>query len=73
VILPDRLWNPNLCYAQSYTEATNDPKNMIIKYCTQFPDSVSEGIDVIQDLIGAGIVPSSYYDKTCQDEINSVN
>jgi hypothetical protein len=34
---------------------------------------VSKGIDVIQDLIGAGIVPSSYYGTTCGDEINNMN
>jgi len=73
VILPDHLWNPNLSHAQSYKQATNDPKNIIIKYWAQFADSVSEGIDVIQDLIGAGIIPDTYYDKTCQEETNSVN
>ena len=64
--------NPNLVFAQnSYTpNISNDSRNIIIKYCLQFADSVSKGMDVVQDLIGAGVVPSSYYDKTCQDEIN---
>ena len=56
-------WNQAPVFAQSsYTQdISNNPKNLIIKYCEQYADSVSKGIDVIQDLIGAGIVPSSYY------------
>ena len=49
---------------------SNDSRNIIIKYCEQFANSVSKGMNVIQDLIGAGLIPSSYYDRTCQDEIN---
>ena len=56
--------NPNI---------STDPKNIIINYCKQFEDSVAMGIDVIQELIGAGIVPSSYYGKTCQEETNNIN
>ena len=63
---------PNFVNAQNNynTDNPNNPKNIIIKYCEQFAHSVARGMDVVQDLIGAGVVPSSYYDKTCQDEIN---
>jgi hypothetical protein len=53
----------------SYT--SNDSKNVVIKYCKEYADSAAMGIDVIQDLIGAGVVPSSYYGATCQQEINN--
>ena len=73
IILVNRNCNRNLAYAQnSYvTDNSSNSKIIIIKYCKQYADSTAVGIDVIQDLIGAGIVPSSYYDKTCQEEIKS--
>ena len=75
IIFVDRVCNTSLVFAQtSYIpDDSSDPKNIIIKYCKQHPDSVAKGIDVIQDLIGAGIVPSSYYGRTCQEETNSIS
>ena len=75
IIFVGRVWNLGLAFAQSsYTpDISTDPKNIIIKYCNKYADSVAKGIDVIQDLIGAGIVPSSYYGKTCQEETNNIN
>ena len=72
IIFVDRIWNSSLVFAQSsyLPDNSSNPKNIIIKYCKQYADSVAKGIDVIQDLIGAGIVPSSYYDRTCQEETN---
>lgn len=62
IIFVDRVCCQRLAFAQSSynLDISDDPKNIIIKYCKQYADSASEGIDVIQDLIGAGIVPSSY-------------
>jgi hypothetical protein len=64
--------NLSLFFAQKIyiPNISNDSRNIIIKYCEQFANSVSKGMNVIQDLIGAGLIPSSYYDRTCQDEIN---
>lgn len=75
IIFVDRVCCQRLAFAQSSynLDISDDPKNIIIKYCKQYADSASEGIDVIQDLIGAGIVPSSYYGTTCGDEINNMN
>ena len=68
------MCNPHPIFAQnSNTQYSSDTKNTIIKYCKQYADSVDKGIDVIQDLIGAGIVPSSYYGKTCQQETSNIN
>ena len=66
------MGNASLVFAQNRhtPNISNDSRNIIIKYCEQFANSVSKGMNVIQDLIGAGLIPSSYYDKTCQDEIN---
>ena len=60
-------WTQGPIFAQSSNDPVipNDSKNIIVKYCKQYADSVSKGIDVIQDLIGAGILPNSYYGKTC--------
>jgi hypothetical protein len=69
IIFADCVWNLNSVFAQSYNQDTpSDSKNLIIKYCKQYADSVSKGIDVIQDLIGAGILPNSYHGQTCQDQ-----
>ncbi len=75
IIFVNRIWNTNLVFAQSSYDSDNssDPKNIIIKYCKQYADSVANGIDVIQDLIGAGIVPNTYYGRTCQEETNSIS
>ena len=66
------MGNASLVFAQNGNtpNISNVSKNIIIKYCVQFANSVSNGMNVIQDLIGAGLIPSSYYDKTSQDEIN---
>jgi hypothetical protein len=50
-----------------------DPKKIYINYCKQFEDSVAIGIDAIEELIAAEIVPSSYYGKTYQEETKSLN
>ena len=76
IIIVNRFWNPSLVFAQSsiyISDFSSDPKSIIVKYCNLYADSVSKGIDVIQDLIGAGMVPSSYYGRTCQEETNSIN
>ncbi|MGA8842355.1 MAG: hypothetical protein WB511_02125 [Nitrososphaeraceae archaeon] len=75
IIFVNRIGNTNLVFVQSSYDSDNssDPKNIIIKYCKQYADSVANGIDVIQDLIGAGIVPNSYYGRTCQEETNSIS
>ena len=74
IIFVDRVWSPSPLFAESSSycqDIPSDSKNLIIKYCKQYADSVSKGIDVIQDLIGAGIVPNSYYGKTCPEETNN--
>ena len=75
IIFVGRFWSVGLAFAQSSyaLDISNDPRNIIIKYCHQYADSVAMGTDVIQDLIGAGLVPSSYYGKTCQEETNNTN
>jgi hypothetical protein len=74
IISVDPVWNPTLTFAQSSGYSQDIPSgsnNLIMKYCKQYADSVSKGIDVIQDLIGAGILPNSYYGKTCPEETNN--
>ena len=69
-IFVDSIWSASPIFAQtsSSQDIPSDSNNLIMKYCKQYADSVSKGIDVIQDLIGAGILPGSYYGKTCPDE-----
>jgi hypothetical protein len=57
-------------FGSSMNYTSSDPNAVVIQYCLRFSDSVKMGTNVVQDLIGAGILPSSYYDKTCQEEIN---
>ena len=57
-------------FGNSMNDTSTNPNDVVIKYCLRFSDSVKMGTNVVQDLIGAGILPSSYYDKTCQEEIN---
>jgi hypothetical protein len=68
------VWNLDPIFAQNTnTPYASDTKNIIIKYCNLYADSATKGIDVIQDLIGAGILPSSYYGTTCQEETDNIN
>ena len=73
IIFVDSVWDLGFVRAQTsdVKDVPNNPHNIIIKYCVQFADSVARGTDVVQDLIAAGMVPNSYYGKTCQDEINN--
>ena len=73
IILLECNWTQGPVSAQSsYTPDTStDSKNIIMKYCKQYADSAAMGIDVIQDLIGAGLVPNSYYGTTCHEEVNN--
>ncbi|MGA8843419.1 MAG: hypothetical protein WB511_07515 [Nitrososphaeraceae archaeon] len=50
------MGNASLVFAQNGNtpNISNDSRNIIIKYCVQFANSVSKGMNVIQDLIGVG-------------------
>jgi hypothetical protein len=73
IIFVYSVWDLGFVLAQTsdVKNIPDNPHNIIIKYCVQFADSVARGRDVVQDLIAAGMIPNSYYGKTCQDEINS--
>ena len=73
IIFVNSVWDLGFVHAQTsdVKDIPDNPHNIIVKYCVQFADSVARGTDVIQDLIAAGMVPDSYYGRTCQDEINS--
>jgi hypothetical protein len=73
IIFVDSVWDLGFVLAQTsdVKNIPDNPHNIIVKYCVQFADSVARGTDVVQDLIAAGMIPNSYYGKTCQDEINS--
>jgi hypothetical protein len=73
IIFVDSVWDLGFVRAQTSNvkDIPDNPHNIIVKYCVQFADSVARGTDVVQDLIAAGMVPDSYYGRTCQDEINS--
>jgi hypothetical protein len=73
IIFVDSGWDLGFVRAQTsdVKDIPDNPHNIIVKYCVQFADSVARGTDVVQDLIAAGMVPDSYYGRTCQDEINS--
>ena len=75
IIFVGRFWSVGLPFAQSSyaLDISNDPRNILIKYCNKYAYSVAMGIDVIQDLIGAGLVPSFHHGKTCQEETNNTN
>jgi hypothetical protein len=73
IFFVDSVWDLGFVRAQTsdVKDIPDNPHNIIVKYCVQFADSVARGTDVVQDLIAAGMVPDSYYGRTCQDEINS--
>jgi hypothetical protein len=58
-------------------------ENVIIKYCMKYTDSASLGVNVVQELIGAGLISQTFSQKTCQQvesehnmgnvEMNSTN
>lgn len=65
VLYLDRVIYPSIATSENYS--LEDPRDVITKYCEQHADSVAKGIDVVAELIGAGIVPNSYYGYTCQN------
>jgi hypothetical protein len=41
-------------------------ENIIIHYCMKYTDSAALGVNVVQELIGAGLISQTFSQKTCQ-------
>jgi hypothetical protein len=41
-------------------------ENIIIHYCMKYTDSASLGVNVVQELIGAGVISQTFSQKTCK-------
>ena len=58
----NQMLEPNSLDSNDKTNA----ENIIIHYCMKYTDSASLGINVVQELIGAGLISQTFSQKTCQ-------
>ena len=58
----NQMLEPN---SPDFNDETN-AENIIIHYCMKYTDSASLGVNVVQELIGAGLISQTFSQKTCQ-------
>lgn len=58
----NQMLEPNSLDTNDVTNA----ENIIIHYCMKYTDSASLGVNVVQELIGAGLISQTFSQKTCQ-------
>jgi len=58
----NQMLEPNSLDRNDKTNA----ENIIIHYCMKYTDSAALGVNVVQELIGAGLISQVFSQKTCQ-------